>query len=139
MNAYSNTGEAARFRKSVKWSIPVQVRDVLSVPCPVVYTRLKSFISIWEVLMNRLCSLCVSLAAFLACIDPVTAAEPPRPPALPSRPMELSVDATEAPRKLLHARLVIPASPGPLTLCYPRWIPGEHAPSGPITDLAGLK
>jgi predicted metalloprotease with PDZ domain len=53
--------------------------------------------------------------------------------------MELSLDATEAPRKLLHARLVIPAPPGPLTLCYPRWIPGEHAPSGPITDLAGLK
>jgi len=53
--------------------------------------------------------------------------------------MELSVDATEAPRKLLHARLVIPASPGPLTLCYPKWIPGEHAPSGPIADLAGLK
>jgi predicted metalloprotease with PDZ domain len=55
------------------------------------------------------------------------------------RPIVLTVDATEAPRKLLHARLVIPAAPGPLTLYYPKWIPGEHSPSGPINDLSGLK
>jgi predicted metalloprotease with PDZ domain len=28
---------------------------------------------------------------------------------------------------------------GPLTLYYPKWIPGEHGPDGPIADLAGLK
>ena len=26
-----------------------------------------------------------------------------------------------------------------LTLYYPKWIPGEHAPDGPVVDLAGLK
>lgn len=51
----------------------------------------------------------------------------------------LSVDATHAPRKLFHATLTIPAKPGELTLYYPKWIPGEHAPDGPINDLAGLK
>jgi predicted metalloprotease with PDZ domain len=56
-----------------------------------------------------------------------------------NRPIELGVDATEAPRKLLHARLLIPAKPGPLTLYYPKWIPGEHMPNGPINDLSGLK
>jgi predicted metalloprotease with PDZ domain len=56
-----------------------------------------------------------------------------------ARPIELSVDATDAPRKLLHARLVIPAKPGPLTLYYPKWIQGEHQPNGPINDLSGLK
>src|SRR5947209_20494952 len=61
------------------------------------------------------------------------------PAADATRPIELSVDATGAPRKLLHARLVIPASPGPLTLYYPKWIPGEHSPSGPITELSGVK
>src|SRR5947209_11475287 len=61
------------------------------------------------------------------------------PAADATRPIELSVDATEAPRKLLHARLVIPAQPGPLTLYYPKWIQGEHQPSGPIADLSGLK
>ena len=51
----------------------------------------------------------------------------------------LSVDATEAPRKIFHATMTIPAKPGTLTLYYPKWIPGEHGPTGPIQDLAGLK
>src|SRR5215475_8514266 len=55
------------------------------------------------------------------------------------QPIRLRVDATEAPRRLYHAELVIPVTPGPMDLFYPKWIPGEHAPSGPITDLAGLK
>src|SRR5947209_19783185 len=51
----------------------------------------------------------------------------------------ISVDATHAPRKIFHATLRIPATPGDLTLYYPKWIPGEHAPDGPVVDLAGLK
>ena len=51
----------------------------------------------------------------------------------------LTVDASEAPRKIFHAELHIPAKPGTLTLYYPKWIPGEHGPTGPITDLTGLK
>jgi len=51
----------------------------------------------------------------------------------------LFVDASTAPRKIFHATLKIPASPGDLTLYYPKWIPGEHAPDGPVIDLAGLK
>ena len=51
----------------------------------------------------------------------------------------ISVDATTAPRKIFHAALKIPAGAGDLTLNYPKWIPGEHAPDGPVDDLAGLK
>src|ERR1700716_1688544 len=51
----------------------------------------------------------------------------------------ISVDATTAPRKIFHATLKIPATPGDLTLYYPKWIPGEHAPDGAVVDLAGLK
>jgi predicted metalloprotease with PDZ domain len=51
----------------------------------------------------------------------------------------LSVDATNAPRKILHATLTIPTNGAELTLYYPKWIPGEHAPDGPVIDLAGLK
>jgi predicted metalloprotease with PDZ domain len=40
---------------------------------------------------------------------------------------------------MIHAQLRIPAKPGTLTLYYPKWIPGEHGPTGPITDLTGLK
>lgn len=59
--------------------------------------------------------------------------------AAPAPHIMLAVDATDAPRKIFHAQLTIPSSPGTLTLYYPEWIPGEHAPSGPIADLAGLK
>jgi predicted metalloprotease with PDZ domain len=51
----------------------------------------------------------------------------------------LFVDATSAARKIFHAKLKIPAAAGDFTLYYPKWIPGEHAPDGPIVDLAGLK
>ena len=59
------------------------------------------------------------------------------PPATPN--VTISVDATTAARKIFHASLKIPATPGDFTLYYPKWIPGEHAPDGPVTDLAGLK
>jgi len=55
------------------------------------------------------------------------------------RPIEIHVDGTEAPRRLFRASLVIPAKPGPLTLYYPKWIQGEHQPSGPVIDLSGVK
>ncbi len=52
--------------------------------------------------------------------------------------VSLFVDASDAPRNMIHAQLLIPASPGTLTLYYPKWIPGEHGPTGPIQDLTGL-
>ena len=60
--------------------------------------------------------------------------------ATPAAPhITIALDATDAPRKIFHAQLTIPATAGTLTLYYPKWIPGEHAPSGPVVDLAGLK
>jgi predicted metalloprotease with PDZ domain len=53
-------------------------------------------------------------------------------------PLELAVDATDAPRGVFHSRLTIPAAPGPLTLAYPKWVQGEHAPSGPIMQVVGF-
>ncbi len=53
--------------------------------------------------------------------------------------MTLNVDATDAARNIVHSKLTIPVKPGPLTLIYPKWIPGEHSPTGPINDLVGLK
>jgi predicted metalloprotease with PDZ domain len=54
-------------------------------------------------------------------------------------PAHLDVDLRDAPRHTFHARLTLPVNPGPLTLVYPKWIPGEHSPTGPIDDLVGLK
>jgi predicted metalloprotease with PDZ domain len=50
----------------------------------------------------------------------------------------LALDARETPRKLLHARETLTVTPGALTLVYPKWLPGEHAPDGAIDDLVGL-
>jgi predicted metalloprotease with PDZ domain len=55
-----------------------------------------------------------------------------------NRIISLAVDATQAPRKIFHARMTIPASAGTLTLYYPKWIPGEHGPTGPLQNLTGL-
>jgi predicted metalloprotease with PDZ domain len=60
-------------------------------------------------------------------------AVPPPPPSL-----EVTVDASEAPRHIFHAHLTIPAEAGSMTLYYPKWIPGEHGPTGPIVDTAGV-
>jgi predicted metalloprotease with PDZ domain len=54
-------------------------------------------------------------------------------------PARLDVDLREAPKHIFHAKLMLSVTPGPLTLVYPKWIPGEHSPTGPIVDLVGLK
>ena len=90
------------------------------------FFRISAFgfrISVWP----RLCRLWL-----LACLLGGPAFSQPAP-------ITLDVDAADSPRKLLRARLDIPTKPGPLTLVYPKWIPGEHAPVGPITDLVGVK
>jgi predicted metalloprotease with PDZ domain len=59
-------------------------------------------------------------------------------PALAQSPITLTVDTTHSPQKILHVRETIPVHPGPVTLYYPKWIPGNHAPDGPISAVAGL-
>lgn len=55
-----------------------------------------------------------------------------------SGPITIHVDAREAARRIFHSRLTIPVSPGPLTLYYPKWLPGNHRPTGPINNVVGL-
>jgi predicted metalloprotease with PDZ domain len=50
----------------------------------------------------------------------------------------LAVDAREVTRGILHVRESIPGAQGEVKLVYPKWIPGEHQPSGPIINLAAL-
>ncbi len=59
--------------------------------------------------------------------------------AIAAEPVRITVDATDAPRDVLHARVTIPATAGPLSLFYPKWIPGEHGPTGPLVQTAGLR
>ena len=56
-----------------------------------------------------------------------------------NKPVKLEVDLREASRRIYHAKMEFPVKPGLLTLVYPKWIPGEHAPNGPITDVTGVR
>ena len=51
----------------------------------------------------------------------------------------LEVDATDIERRIFRVQEEIPVQPGPLVLLYPQWLPGNHAPRGPIDKLAGLR
>ena len=51
----------------------------------------------------------------------------------------VELDAREVGRHVLHAHMVLPAQPGPLTLLYPKWIPGEHGPTGPLNGVVNLR
>jgi predicted metalloprotease with PDZ domain len=54
------------------------------------------------------------------------------------QPIRLVVDLTDVPRNIFHSALTIPATAGEMTLVYPKWIPGNHRPSGPIANVTGL-
>lgn len=71
---------------------------------------------------------------------PVIATTPaPRDVAYPGT-MTLTVDASDTTQRIWRVKQVIPvSSSGPLTLLYPEWLPGKHAPRGQIEKLAGLR
>jgi predicted metalloprotease with PDZ domain len=53
--------------------------------------------------------------------------------------MMLDLDARDTVHGIQHAHLQIPVRSGPVTLSYPKWIPGEHAPNGAITEVLNLR
>ncbi len=80
----------------------------------------------------RVLSLLFSLLALAASMLPLARADT-GPPSI-----RLAVDLTDVERRIFRVREDIAVVPGPLTLAYPRWIPGNHSPTGPIGQLAGL-
>ena len=80
---------------------------------------------------------------------PLSAPQPTAlPPALPAPrdipypgTIRLTVDATDVTHGIFRVNEVIPVAPGTttLTLLYPDWLPGNHAPRGPIDDTAGYR
>ena len=87
-------------------------------------------------LILHACVTCMLVVAFTSAI---LGSEPGRAANQPGQEITLEVDATDAPRGIFHAHLSLPVTPGPLTLLYPEWLPGEHGPTGPVLELAGLK
>jgi len=52
--------------------------------------------------------------------------------------VKLDVDLSDPIQRIFRVHETIPVGPGALTLYYPKWIPGEHSPSGTIDAVAGL-
>ena len=56
------------------------------------------------------------------------------------QPIELWVDATDIDRRIMNVRQRIPVTQaGRMVLFYPQWIPGNHGPVGPISQIANLQ
>jgi predicted metalloprotease with PDZ domain len=92
------------------------------------------------------------LAAGVAFIALPAWAEPTQPQPVPQPPpiatpqdraypgtIELAVDATDIDRHIFRITETVPVVAGqPLTLMFPKWIPGDHGPTGPLPAFAGL-
>ncbi len=74
----------------------------------------------------------------VACAASALNAGTPPPEAAYAGTLQLAVDLTDIDRRIFRVREEIPVVAGPLALHYPKWLPGNHAPSGPIEQLAGL-
>ncbi len=61
------------------------------------------------------------------------------PLATQANPERLTLDARDAGRGLMTATMDIPVQSGPFTFVYPKWIPGEHGPTGPLADISQLQ
>jgi predicted metalloprotease with PDZ domain len=86
----------------------------------------------------------LAIGAAIACVAPAMPASAgafvaATPYATQAAPATLVLDASQASRGIMGAHETIPVVPGPFTLVYPKWIPGEHGPTGPLNDLAALR
>ncbi|MGA8528243.1 MAG: M61 family peptidase, partial [Acidobacteriaceae bacterium] len=57
----------------------------------------------------------------------------------PAGPVSLTVQLPNPGQRVLYVHEGMPVRPGPLTLEYPKYIPGDHAPDGPIDQMMGLE
>ena len=52
--------------------------------------------------------------------------------------IKLDVDASEAFRNVVHVKESLDVRGGDIDLFYPKWIPGEHSPTGTINDMVNF-
>jgi predicted metalloprotease with PDZ domain len=102
--------------------------------------------------MKRSSSLFAAVSAAVLCsLGGGASAQPLAQPAPPTTPIaeprdvpypgviHLSVDATDLHHAIftVHETVPVPGA-GPFTLLYPKWLPGNHSPTGPIDKLGSL-
>jgi predicted metalloprotease with PDZ domain len=104
-------------------------------PVVVLTPLARAALSAGRALLRRALAVCLLGAATLAAAQPLPpVGRTPYPGTL-----QLQVDATDLPRRILRAELTLPVRPGPLVLYYPQWLPGTHSPSASVGLLSGLQ
>ena len=90
------------------------------------------------------CSIAATLLTTLAAASPgptlapfTTSVPAPVDRAYPGT-LRVDVDATDILRRIVRVHETVPVTGSTVTLMYPEWLPGTHAPEGPIDRLAGL-
>ena len=53
-------------------------------------------------------------------------------------PIQITADLSDSARKIYHAEVDIPVTAGAITLTTPKWIPGNHRPTGPVDEITGV-
>ncbi|RYG86200.1 peptidase M61, partial [bacterium] len=76
------------------------------------------------------------LLALILSLPAARAAEPAD--RAPRGAIALRVDLSDVGHRVFRVEQTIPVRPGTVTLHYPQWTPGNHAPRGPIEQLGGL-
>jgi predicted metalloprotease with PDZ domain len=71
-------------------------------------------------------------------IAPVTPIPAPKDHAYPGE-IQLAVDASDTARRIVRVHETVSGIGPDTVLLYPRWLPGTHAPEGPIDRLAGIR
>jgi predicted metalloprotease with PDZ domain len=84
----------------------------------------------------RLCDRWTTRISFTACLGLLSLFLAPH---VVAQTIRIHVDLTDAPRNIYHAHLQFPAHAGEMSLVFPKWIPGNHRPSGPIGALTGIR
>lgn len=87
--------------------------------------------------MPRLQQALLALSLTVAFSLPAQVPVPRDTPYLPGA-VRIEVDASNLAQRIVRVRQTIPVNAGKLTLLYPQWLPGNHAPRGPIDKIAGL-
>jgi predicted metalloprotease with PDZ domain len=94
--------------------------------------------------VRRVLPLSIGLLLLCVCAPrPAPAADEPnanaQPYATQANPETLVLDAREVGRGLMTATMRIPVEPGEFTFVYPKWVPGEHGPTGPLANISEIK
>jgi predicted metalloprotease with PDZ domain len=73
-----------------------------------------------------------------AAIAPITQIVAPKDRAYAGE-IQLAVDATDTGRRIVHVHETVSGIGPDTVLLYPKWLPGTHAPEGPIDRIAGIR